>query len=87
MASCSSYKRSAGLSSILLLRRSVSQLIVKMYLYTFILSVLLWRSAAAFTKCNGAEDICDLRIDQFKSPGSRNTGSGFDGILKSRLKY
>ena len=32
-------------------------------------------------KCNGLEDLCDLRLDQITLAGSHNAGSGFDGIL------
>ena len=35
----------------------------------------------AIMKCNGLEDLCDLRLDQITLPGSHNAGSGFDGKL------
>lgn len=37
---------------------------------------------AVTMKCNGLEDLCDLRIDQVTYPGSHNAGSGFDGTLR-----
>lgn len=37
--------------------------------------------AATAAKCNGLEDLCDLRINQATFPGSHNAGSGFDGLL------
>ncbi|CAH3185650.1 unnamed protein product [Porites lobata] len=37
---------------------------------------------AVTSKCNGLEDLCELRIDQVTYPGSHNAGSGFDGKLK-----
>ena len=36
---------------------------------------------ATAIKCNGLEDLCDLRINQATFPGSHNAGSGFDGLL------
>ena len=32
-------------------------------------------------KCNGLQDLCNLRLDQITLPGSHNAGSGFDGAL------
>lgn len=32
-------------------------------------------------KCNGLDDLCDLRINQVTFPGSHNAGSGFDGVM------
>lgn len=53
-------------------------------MYTYVVFFLLataWQSTTAATKCNGLEDLCDLRINQATFPGSHNAGSGFDGLL------
>ena len=55
-------------------------------MYTFYIWFAVLATAtvkfATSTKCNGLSDLCDLRIDQATFPGSHNSGSGFDGILK-----
>ena len=33
-------------------------------------------------ECNGLPDLCDLQINQATFPGTHNSGSGFDGLLR-----
>ncbi len=47
----------------------------------FVLGSTIVKFASAIN-CNGLSDLCDLRIDQATFPGSHNSGSGFDGVLK-----
>lgn len=47
-----------------------------------LLSQLVALASAERVACNGLVDLCDLTINQVTFPGTHNSGSGFDGVLR-----
>lgn len=51
-------------------------------MYALLVLLVSAQTVRSTLTCNGLVDLCDLRINQATFPGTHNSGSGFDGVMK-----